>query len=355
MTAWGRLVCLACVGATLLVPQAASAKPGYYVTKPWHAQTLHLKGSNGFDFMIFSLGARRLGLVAARFDRAVGQSVTYNVPRLASGPDEIRASLGKLGRIALRFRPSGPPRAQREPGGECKGRDATQQTGVFTGTLRFRGELGFTTVRTSSARGHVFHSFKQVCRRPQEKAEGGPVESKAVSLSAYIDGSPEKASFSAYEFGPESMLGPESTSYSASVSERRGQMSITRSTDVFAEPSTFMVGSPTVKPATAAVAPPPPFAGTATFDRGAGKGHNWNGDLSVNLPGRGSVSLAGPPFTARLCQSLACACPPGTQCAFFFTGIVRVESGNLPRRLDTERLRLPLHDPVANTFWDTGS
>ena len=43
------------VGAALLLPQAAAAKPDLR-RRPSHCETLRLKGSNGFDVMLYSLG-----------------------------------------------------------------------------------------------------------------------------------------------------------------------------------------------------------------------------------------------------------------------------------------------------------
>ena len=149
---------------------------------------------------------------------------------------------------------------QPESGG-CKGRDPTIQNGRFVGTFRFHGERGFTTVRANRARGTLHRRFKQVCERPDEE-RGASREPEAVSLSAYVKGNPAKASFSVYDLRLDSS--PDGVDYSASATERRGRITVTRSAIAYAEASTFSVSDPATRPITATVAPPAPFSGRAT-------------------------------------------------------------------------------------------
>ena len=343
MKAWRRSLLTACVGAVLLVvPQAASAKPGYYVSKPSRFEMAHLKGSNGYAIDLFSLDAKRLVLLADRFSGFRGQpfagessgsqSVSYLIPRQDGRRGAIHASLGRLGSISLRFLASGPPKVQQEPGNRCKGRDPTEQKGRFVGSFRFRGERGFTSVRASSADGQVFRSFKKVCRRPHEPHGGGTTQ-EALSLGAYVRGDPDKASFGAYQLASPSSRRPENVNYSADVTEHRGRITITRSANAFAEPSTLVVSDPSTSPTTASVAPPAPFAGTATLERAGGNPSTWSGDLSADLPGLGAVPMAGPSFSSELCRkNFSCLCPPGRRCGILIVGRPQVDVAPLLRR-----------------------
>jgi hypothetical protein len=283
---------------------------------------LHAHGSNGYGIDVLTIDSRHLALFASK---ASGYA-SYLVPMGPSKPGEIKASLGKLGSISLRFRPSGPAEAQPEPSSECVGSTPTRQQGRFLGNLRFRGEDGFTAVHSASVKGEMLRRSRQVCKRPHEPRGGGR-EPRAVSLSAYVEGDPEKPSFSAYELAGDPGVGESpSTSYSASVTERRGRMTIARSASASADASTFVVSAPAVRPPVASVAPPSPFSGTAAFEGATGQAPIWSGDLSVSLPGLGSVPLTGSLFTARLCRDLSCACPPGAACVVFFETSGRVGS-----------------------------
>jgi hypothetical protein len=48
------------------------------------------------------------------------------------------------------------------------------------------------------------------------------------------------------------------------------------------------------------VTPPRPFTGSGVLQEAADGSTLWTGDLSVTLPGIGSVPLVGPTFTSRL-------------------------------------------------------
>lgn len=351
MKAWGRFVCLTWAAAALLIlPQATAAKPGYYVSKPSRIVMAHLKGSNGYGIDLVTFGAKRLVLLANHIglfnNQSFGsQSAGYIVPRQAARPDELHATLGKLGHLSLRFHPSEPPKTQQEPGADCKGRGSTEQKGRFAGSVRFRGEHGFTSVRATSASGQIFRSFKQVCRRPHEP-RGVITRRKALSLGAYVKGNPDRASFGAYELA--STSNSDSVNYSASTTEHRGRMTITRSASAFAEPSTLVVSNSSLRPATASVAPPFPFSGTATLEHGQGTAYTWSGDLSVDLPGFGTLPLTGHSFSAKLCRkNLSCLCPPGRPCALLIAGRRQSSTAPLLRR-DTAQGS----GSHSQAFWD---
>jgi hypothetical protein len=192
------LTCAATV--LLLMPQAAAAKPGYYVSRPSHSELLHLKASGNYTVELFSFDPGDLLLTASRFAGLAGssagytQSASYFVARRHPTQSGLDGSFGKLGRISMHFQPSGPPRIRPEPGDNCKGRAPTEQGGRFIGNFRFRGERDFTLAHTTSAKGKVFHSFKRVCKRPHEPQSGGKPERKALSLGAYSKGDPGRAS-----------------------------------------------------------------------------------------------------------------------------------------------------------------
>jgi hypothetical protein len=304
------------------MPQAAAARPGYSISKPSRSEFVHFKSSNNYTVELLSFDPRRLLLLADRHagftspSTGYSQSASYLVTRRHPTQNGLHESFGELGQVSMRFRPSGPPQMQTEPGGHCKGRPSTEQKGRFVGSFRFRGERGFTSVHATNATGKVFRSFKQVCKRPHEPHRGSRNERRALSLGAYVKGDPARASFLAYELAPFAPSEPDNVAYSASATERRGRMTVTHSAGAFAEPSTFAVAEPAARPQTATVAPPFPFSGTATYERGPGNASSWGGDLSVDLPGLGAVPLTGPSFSVSLCRNLSCLCPPAGPCAF---------------------------------------
>jgi len=327
----GALALLAAAALPLLaLPSGAAAKPGYSVSPESHLAIAGLAGSNGYRITIVALSPRYVALVAIRR----GSAVSYFVRAPFDGK-RIDARFGKLGRVSVRFEPDGPPQREDQPGGSlCKGGASTSQSGRFVGTIRFRGERGFTTVRRSTVRTAVFHRFRQVCKRPPEgKVTEPEPEDKGTSVSAVVRGNPEGPVFTAYAIPPEAGLQKEGASFNVSVTDRRQSMIVTHSASASGGPGAFAVTPLGTVPATATVSPPSPFEGSATLTKTPGGATTWTGDLSVELPGRGTVVLTGPSFAAKLCRNISCACNRRQLCL----GISVVEAERLQRLLRLRR------------------
>jgi hypothetical protein len=333
MKARGRPAALTALAVATLAlfaaPGGAAAKPGYYVSPESHLAIAHLSGSNGYRIIIAALGPRNVALLATRR----GSSVSYYVRAPFHGK-RIDARFGKLGRISVRFEPDGPLQHRNEPVGPlCKGPyTATNQPGRFVGTIRFRGERGFTTVRRSTVRTTVVHSSRLVCKRPPESKVREPKDN-ATSLSAVTRGNPEGPRFTAYSVPAEGGLQADGPNFSASVTDRRPSMIVTHSAGASDGPDAFAVTPLGAVPATATVSPPSPFEGSATLTKSPGGATSWTGDLSVELPGRGTLDLTGRSFAAKLCRNISCACNQRQLCV----GISVVETGRLQRLLRMRR------------------
>ncbi|HVQ59453.1 MAG TPA: hypothetical protein VMS60_11170 [Solirubrobacterales bacterium] len=326
MTARGRtaLAMLTLVALSLLAaPGGAAAKPGYYVLPESHLAIAELPGSNGYRITIAALGPRYAALLA----NGRGGLVSYFVRAPFHGK-RLDVRFGKLGRVSVRFEPTGPLERESEPGGpSCNGpQTTTSQPGRFVGTIRFRGERGFTTARRSAVKTTVFHSSRLVCKRPPE-SEGGEPEDKATSVRAFVKGNPEGPVFTAYSDSPVAGPRAEGPSFGVSITDRRPSMTVTHSAGAGGEPDAFAVSPLGDVPATATVSPSFPFDGSATLTKSPGAATTWTGDLSVELPGRGTVPLAGPSFSAKLCRNISCACNRRQPCLSI------TEVGRLQQRL----------------------
>jgi hypothetical protein len=78
--------------------------------------------------------------------------------------------------------------------------------------------------------------------------------------------------------------------FEASIEERGPALPVIRSVVVAGAPPAFEYD---VSAQTARLAPPPPFAGVARFDRAGKRQGQLQGGLTVDFPGRSNVSLAG--------------------------------------------------------------
>ncbi len=288
----------------LATPTFAAAKPGYIVFPGGHGVELHLEGSNGYSIDITRVG-RSTEATASN-----GSSAVTYLPRPGHPRDDgVDARLPGVGRISVRFHPTG--KAQGEPGffPPCKGGRTTTRRGYFQGVIRLRGERGFTTVRASRARGSVVTKARETCKRsifgPSEPQE----EANTTQLFASMRSHRRAIAFAASAID---LLTKVFTNFFATTFERREGMVILRQAIVSTPKSSFALGDSGDHPASATVAPPEPFHGSAVFERGENGENSWTGSLSVALPGAGRVRMAGPGFSARLCRNDGCR-PSGGQ------------------------------------------
>jgi len=297
-----RVALLAC-GVTLLLAAApgASAKPGYLVLPGYYSVELNLKGSHGYRINIGKVGRRYVYLLASG-ERSV---VAYTAPSLAPRGSEIKAKFPGLGRVSVRFRPQGPPRNSRAPVfPRCKGGKTVRQFGYFVGTIRFRGERGYTSARATRPKGVIETHEKEVCRGSMFDESPEPVADRTELHAISISGC-RGAAFSASQHGDPVNL----TFFDGTIAERRRGMTITRSIFVTGKASDITIGDTRPFPLSATITPPPPFSGSAEYQRTPGGDRTWTGSLTVPFPGLGRVSLAGPSFSALLCQHSGCHGP----------------------------------------------
>jgi hypothetical protein len=316
----------------LALPAGAAAKPGYYVIKPSRQVSLSLRGSHGYAIQVYGLGPRRVLLIASKGNLSASYAVHGKV-----SDDSIEAGFGKAGRLAVRLHPAGPPQDETNSfTPNCNGKAATTQRGRFVGSIRFRGEQGYTDVKTKGARGAVFHSYRQVCKRQS----GGRRQPRSlfpplISLGA-ASSNRQLPWFSVFEENPGNEKGRffvEGATFEANQSEHREGVSIDHSADLTAPSKTLTVSPLGSDPISATVSPPAPFSGTASFEETTEGRGAWTGDLEAELPGVGQVALTGPTYSASFCRSgLDCACPRG-RCGFLIAVGVRRREHQEARRL----------------------
>lgn len=286
----------------------ADAKPGYTVFPGFHAEELSLRGSNGYEIQVGELDRRSVWLTAYK-----GRSqVVYVLRGDHDEGDGIEARFPDVGRVSVRFHQQG--RAQREPGffPPCRGGETARQRGYFSGTIRFRGERGYTVVRAHRARGKITTAAREVCKQSvfdDSESEPAPDE---TNLFAYAKSGGRQVGFSArtthFPASPPVVF----TTFFGFTRERRGRMDITRLALVEGAEEDFSLGDAGDFPRSATVTPPGPFRGSAFLQRASEGDNAWTGSLSIVLPGAGRVALAGPSFTARLCQDAGCRVKRGS-------------------------------------------
>lgn len=301
--------------ALAAMPAGAAGKPGYLVVKPERKAELRLHGSNGYRVDVEAVrtpGHRAQINVVARKGPA---SVRYTVPGSLGRDGSIDARLPHVGRIVVRFESTEVGQGFTIPG-ICRGRPEVVQSGIFRGTIELHGEMQFTEVDRGRAWGTVARTFRQVCHVGAHGAGTG--NRPRVSFNYLIAREAQEESglhFAAFEasLGTELVL----MAFSASTTHQREGMEVVDAVLVEGKPDQFVFSKPDSSKVVE-VKPPKPFRGTATFRLTSKTTSTWEGDLSVELPGVGAASLAGPGFWSALCTGKQCTrtAPPGTHSEF---------------------------------------
>jgi hypothetical protein len=248
---------------------------------------LFLRGSDGYRVQLMTTG-RTVVLEAGKGLVSTLYAVRGNV----SG-NRIRARFGKLGRVAVTFTPRG---GRKKKSDRCPSGGPRLEFGLFRGTIQFRGERGYTTVRTRRAAGLVLHPLRRPCRRGRRAGVSGTGRrSLNTQLTAVSRRNRTVTSFDL------SRRGHSRLSLEATRQERRGEMRIFRQASaVIGGENAFISSGPNVQPAFAFVVAPKPFGGSALFEPEGTL--EWTGSLNAWLPGAGKVALTGEDFALSFCR-----------------------------------------------------
>jgi hypothetical protein len=217
-----------------------------------------------------------------------GASAIYLAPARVTDT-EIEADLGELGRVDLRFEPTG--RTQRAaPVCEPDSKQRIEE-GSYVGEFEFHGEEGFSELSATSLRFDPHPFIDILCTSPGTGEAQGPGLPGARLLAKAAPGG-AKVLLRAIQNRPGAPVGIE-----ASLKEQRGNIRIWRSIEETHPGSAFRF-HPRLRSAT--LHPNPPFSGSAVFRRGAASGNRWTGNLTVDFPGSADFPLAGRGFSVSL-------------------------------------------------------
>jgi hypothetical protein len=251
---------------------AASARSGFTVYPGERMHVFHLGASRGFQVLVV------LGPTSASLE-AIGKSgvVSYTAPVNQEG-ERFAVRFGRFGKVKMRFKPSAAPVPTTEPQGDCRGRLALVQQGVFRGWFSWRGDQGFSHARRRIIPGTFIRTFREVCRGSSAAVnEDEPDEPQITTRSIDPHGARE---VEVYEYPAGERF------VTARLVEERPRLRISRT--VVAGVQDADVGSK--------VAPGYPFRGTASLSPDSNGSAAWLGDLEAKFPGRGFTPLAGRSF-----------------------------------------------------------
>jgi hypothetical protein len=290
-------------------------------------QELSLRGTNGYKLKVTLTNGHRLGVQAIDTDFAhrTIKTVAYGLPvHQRQGSDDIKARIGSLGRIDMRFVPERTKKAK--PGSnQCAGGELTTEIGHYVGSISFHGEGGYTRGQAHRVAGSIETEAVGKCPPPKrvkamEKEEAetvGKLEEEEAAKRNEEEGLTQvdakardgKVVFTATRI--EAAAGGRkgsSVNFLAVGQRKRGLMrEVSLVGLIEAKGSSFQVPDLQNPTDEATVSPSSPFSGSATFRGEMPQSGSWTGDLKVALPGFGTVPLTGAGVQASMCQAPDCS------------------------------------------------
>jgi hypothetical protein len=262
------------VAGAVVGPGLVSAeRPGFTVYPASRWRSLSIPASNAYRLYTYAAGRGVVLEAVSRFSR-----VEYVAPSEAKSPS-IVADFGPVGRIDMTFYPTDHPARTSEPQGDCRGRKAMVQKGLFVGHLMWRGERGFSQANEERAPGMAVRSFREVCEGTNAgRSDPSPVE-PVVTVVGKSQGRQIRLTV---------VAGSTSRALvTAQISEVAGDLRIARTVTSETKgsfDSDHVHGELDFRLSSA-------FSGFASFS-----GSTWSGTLAADFPGLGRVSLTGPAF-----------------------------------------------------------
>lgn len=281
------------LAALFALPATAPAAGGFELG-------FQLAASNGYRLTVGGYDATA-SITAAVSDAAQGRKAwsTY-IARGEVTSTAMHASFGALGRVDVRFQQSGPIRYGRRHD-HCIGPHRyTIRPGAFVGSIRFRGEGGYTSANVHRVRGKIVTPRRLICRdilvkeiEAERQAGAQKRHGKVTRLYSFLRSGLTAMLFSAAERDGKA-------GFFAGVEQTVGSVGVFRGVSVRASPATFVADSAL---SFAGITPPPPFSGSGSFQRGPAGAKSWTGSLAVSFPGAPNTPLTDPRFKTQLTRS----------------------------------------------------
>lgn len=250
-----------------------------------------------------------VGRVDRRKDRPSISVLRYAVHTQGSLADgAVRGRFGSLGSFSLHFRPNGHVREHEVPR-DCEGPPAITEYGRFVGRITFHGEADYLDLSSSGRKGEITRSPRLICEKGQRFVPAPERLRAYVVPGSFFSTSDNIALLYASKRSHGRYVGitagheaesPPGAQVRFGMFESRGEMAIGRYVLSWAPRGTLLTSLPGVHPATATLAPPPPFYGEAHYQEKSAHSGTWTGDLGVDLGGL-QLPLTGPGFHTRLC------------------------------------------------------
>jgi hypothetical protein len=274
------------LASALLVPLQATATDSDLK----HAYAFRLEASNGYSILALASSQRADGRgEIVLFVGGKASGATYVAPARLTAT-RIDADLGGLGVVALDVVPSGHTRTVRMGCGEGLEK-LTYEPQSFRGIFEFHGEEGYADATSTAPAEYTRFFFALFCGGSLFGESGGQ-GLPGARLRLHSRRGSSRLDLQANKNRPRAR-----TRLEVETHEKHRGIAISRSRTLWVGSNAFAY-DPLLR--TATLDPPAPFSGHATFHRGAPSAGRWTGTLTVDLPGKSNVPLAGAGIGATL-------------------------------------------------------
>lgn len=301
------IAALALLAALIGAPTAAAKpKAGSKIVPSQTFIFIAMPASNGWHLQLTAVPGKRGNRPIGVYARGPhGQRVSYlGVKGRVTEDGTIEAKVPGVIHLALRFEQKS-EKAIDFGFDNCKvERKERERNGVFRGTIAFYGEGGYTTVKRRSAYGHIEIHPPAICPKQPSRPPKQKVDDLGIELvsAGHKEKGGDSLTFDA--FSPDFPGTGPLTDFYATYTHRRGKLTVSASTEKLGEEKgQFSLTAPEGTPTEATVTPPAPFSGSATFKLESPTTASWTGDLRVEIPTLGKVSLAEPGWWAGACAA----------------------------------------------------
>lgn len=295
----GRALALAALlGSLLLVPATAAADSNHYSVDPGYTTHVEMRGTNGYRVNLYA-GDRHQVTIKVR---KAGVVTEYQTRGAAHGKYGAVADFPGFGRVRFHFKGNG-RRHRLSPPPWCEGPDGSALEGRILGRIRFDGEEKYTSVSVERAKAEVATWPRMRCHFLEP--DGRRRRQWTATFSAFAETSPT-IEFTAKRYSRRLRPASRQVVFNVFTGAREHGIWIFRSARVVGDNSTFAVPDPKRSPENVILRPPPPFSGTASFQRTPESTFTWEGDLSVQFPGIDPLPLTGERFAIDYCAQLGC-------------------------------------------------
>jgi hypothetical protein len=284
----------------LLMPSSALADRHHYVIDPGYTTQVSLRGTHGYRISVYAGNRRSVGLMVHKG----GMRTEYRARQASYGKYGTIARFPGFGEIRFRFMANGRSHPV-SPAPWCEGPDGQLLEGRVVGGIRFVGEEKYTSVSVRRAKAEVETWPRMRCR---DREPDGRRRARRLTATFYaFNNARPNIIFSVKRYSKRFRPASRQVEFGVYTASIGNGVAIYRSFRVTADRSTVVVPDPKGSPENVLFRPPPPFSGTATFQRDPESVFTWEGDMGVQFPGIEPLLLTGPTFTTEYCAQSGCA------------------------------------------------